>query len=109
MNANLTKHGDGFYSIGPCISRGHKTPGGQMLTGSDTVTLAFKFPDDPAGVNLDPLDLLSAVADHLPDGPAKEHIFDAIEALDGSGEKPVAPAGKPVARGRKKKELQPSE
>jgi hypothetical protein len=103
MNATTTKHGERFYTIGPIISRGHTDPAGRMLVAPDTVTLNFRSKDDPPGVNIDPVDLITALVDSLGDCPATEHLLNAVEALEGTTAAPAGPIGTPIARVTRKK------
>lgn len=101
MNAIIEKHGDGYYTIKLGSCRGHKNTAGQMLAAPDLVTLNFRFPEDPPGVNLDPVDLLSVLHSHLEklNPAAAEAIETAVEALSGGvASAPKKPAGEVVKR-----------
>lgn len=85
MPSEIVKHGDGFYAIERVNARGHTTPSGQMLAAPDVITLPFRRAIDPPGVNLDPLDVISALVMHLEpiNAKAADYLAKAAEALSG--------------------------
>lgn len=109
----ITKHGEGFYSIDGVHYGRHMDGAGRALV-PGPCTLAFRFPDDHPGTNLDPVELLQVIAQHLAGKPAASHILDAIDELNASSPNESASGvspegGNPLpSRSRRKSPPQPS-
>jgi hypothetical protein len=109
MPTEIQKHGEGFYSITRIHSAGHRTPGGQMLAGTDTIIFPFQRPGDMAGYNLDPRDVLSVLVMHLEENhpAAADKLRDAADILSGDKQESAPTGDAPKRRGRKPKEAMP--
>jgi hypothetical protein len=92
----ITKHGEAFYTLDRLHCTGHRDKDGRILSATGTVAFAFRRPGDPEGTNLDPVDVLNVLADHLAGHPAAASIAEAAELLDES-------AADAVAKPRRKK------
>ncbi len=101
------KHGEAFYRItGPLHYSGHKNKSGQTLVCPGNPIFGFKREGDLPGCNLDPVDVLCVLEDHLQDTPAAAHIAAAIKSFAASpNESPtgVSPGGGPPRRAHRKK------
>ena len=112
MDTTIARNGPGHFTITMASNRGHKTETGQHLTASDILVFPFRFENDPPGVNLCPIDVLSVLHLHLKEvnPAAAEHIEAAVEAMEGTTTEPKKPVGQPVKRlGRKPGKTQTEE
>jgi len=98
----ITKHGEAFYTLDRLHCTGHRDRDGRILSAPTTLVFAFRRPGDPVGTNLDPVDVLNVLGDHLSGHPAAACIAEAAEMLDTDAEFEIPPAPV-ITRTRKKK------
>ena len=96
----ITKHGEAFYTLDRLHCTGHRDKDGRILSALGAIAFAFRRPGDPAGTNLDPVDVLNVLSDHLAGHPAAACIAEAAELLDES------PDATPAAEKPKRKKAE---
>ncbi len=96
----ITKHGEAFYTLDRLHCTGHRDKDGRVLSAPGAIVFAFRRPGDAPGTNLDPVDVLNVLSDHLSGHPAAACIAEAAELLDESPATDAAPA---AAKTRKRK------